>query len=182
MAGAFNLRGVGAIYLDPNPSLPEGGDLNSGILTFNGTSGALYLSYFNQSQIQVTQQIPGGETGILASNILVGKSGTFGEVSTLVGALYLPSGDLSSSSAYLQVSNLQGVSVNTFTVEILPVGGQIPVATFAISADPSQMNAGVVSVTNPLPLTEGWYGVFASAVSSAPCLIGGLRLWIYPTP
>lgn len=182
MAGTFNLRGVGGIYLDPNPSLPEGGDLNSGILTFNGAAGALYLSYFNQSQIQVTQQIPGGETGILASNVLVGKSGMFGQ-QQLVGALYLPEGNLSSSSAYLQVSNQQGQVPVTFTVELIPVGGQVTYASFSISADPQTTNEGVVSVTNPLLLTEGWYGVYASCTGfGSPCLIGGLRLWVYPNP
>jgi len=182
MAGSFNLRGVGAIELDPNPILQEGIPAGVGELHFDANQGTLVLRYLSQGFFDVTTALARGESAILASNVLTGKSGMFG-IQEKIGALYLPAGDLSGSTAYLEVSNQQGQQAITFTVEIVPVGGQVPVATFSISAAPEQTNSGVVSVTNPLPLTEGWYGVLASTTGfGAPCLIGGIRLWVVPVP
>lgn len=183
MPGNFNLRGVGALYLDPNPVTEEVLPDGVGQVRFDANFGTLALSYKNQSQSDVTTYLARGETETLAQNILTGRSGFLSQSPELLGAVYLPSGNLSSSSAYLQVQNQQGQQTVTFTVQIIPVGEQNPVATFAISADPQQTGAGVVPVTNPQIVSEGWHEVFGSCDGfGSPCLVGGIRLWIYPVP
>lgn len=188
MAGNFNLRGVGALFLDATPVLSESVPGGVGIVTFDANLATINLTYLDQGQNSTTASMARSEAMVLAQNILNGVPVTAFGAQVLVGAVYLPDGLVDPfSDSVLSISDPQGQGLSTMTVTVrLLSNPQIVVANFLISVQaPGSQQAIVVSNLQAPESTSGggWFEVVASVDSfTAQGLIGGIRLQIFPTP
>ena len=186
MAGKFNLRDVGAVFLDPNPVLQENAPGGVGIVTYDANLATLNLTYLNQGQNTVTASMARSEAMVLAQNVLNGVPVTAVGAQVLVGAVYLPDGTVDPfSDSVLSISDGQGQGLSTMTITIRSLlNQQSVVANFSISVAAPGNNQDVVITTQSGSTSGGgWFEVLASVDSpTAQGLIGGIRLMIFPTP
>jgi len=186
MAGKFNLREVGAIFLDATPNLEESISGGVGIVTYDANLATLNLTYQNQSQNSTTASMARSEAMVLAQNILNGVPVTAVGLQVLVGAVYLPDGIVDPfSDAVLSISYGQGQGPATMTVTVRQLSNQqIIVAEFSITIpNPGTQQSLVVTTQSGSTLGGGWFEVIASVdTAMSQGLIGGIRLMIFPTP
>lgn len=157
MAGKYNLKDVGVIYLDAlnSQQVPQA-EPNTGILSWKGDTGELAVNYELNQQPTYTV-IPTGATlaltptGLLAQNFPLSGFADANTNNVLVGAVYLPAGNLDAlSAAYMR-------SAGTATLSLTDTQ-QVSVATFTQNG--SQSAAPVAIDTAPVLITEGWYEIY----------------------
>jgi hypothetical protein len=186
MAGKFNLREVGAIFLDATPNLEESISGGVGIVTYDANLATLNLTYQNQSQNSTTASMARSEAMVLAQNILNGVLVTANGPQVLVGAVYLPDGIVDPfSDSVLRITE-QGLGPATMTVTVRSLSNQqLVVANYSITIQngPGSQQAIVVTTQSGSTSGGGWFEVVASVdTPTAQGLIGGIRLQIFPTP
>jgi len=189
MAGQFTLRGIGRIYLDRTPNGSGGGEVipapadpafdGFAILAWDPTANNLSVAYQDQ-QGTITLSLPRTETKVLAQNVFGGVPVNL-QASTILGSIYLPTGELSANSlAYLTVAD--GQTPASMTITLQTTGVATDVATFQITMS----STGSLTQSRPIQvlssaITAGWYNVVSSlSTQTAAGLVNGISLIVDP--
>ena len=178
MAGKYNLKDIGVVYLDDltQQGVPPA-EANTGILSWNGVAGELAVTY-TANQLSTYATIPtsvslaSSPTGVLAQNLPVYGSTDFNTNNVLVGAVYLPAGTISTTSvAYMKsLATVQNPAVLSITDT-----QQQGVVTFSQAGSVSAVSVSVTGA--PAPITAGWYEIYLSVAGPNDSAdVYGLRL------
>lgn len=190
MAGQFTLRGIDRICLDRTPNGSGGGEVipapadptldGFAILSWDPTGNNLTVAYQGQ-QGTINVSLPRVETKVLAQNVFGGVPVNI-QASTILGSIYLPTGELSANSlAYLTVAD--GQTPASMTITLQTTGGvAINVANFQITMS----TTGSLTQSRPIQvlssaITAGWYNVVSSlSTQTAAGLVNGISLIVDP--